>query len=67
MNKDIRSRVSRWAHAAGITHAATVKGRLLRDLERLEASGAPHAVLVEHIDQIERSADEPVVPKVIAF
>ncbi len=42
--------------------AASVKARLLRDLERLQASGAPYAALVEHLDHIERSADEPVVP-----
>ena len=67
MNKDIRSRVSRWAHASGITHASTVKARLLRDLERLEASGAPYATLIEHVDDIERRGliDVPVVPSVI--
>ena len=48
---DLKSRVNRLAHAEALAHEAAVKARLLADLERLQASGATTAEMLEHLEQ----------------
>lgn len=48
---DIRSRVNKVAHAAGLAHEARMRAALLAELQALADAGAPATELRAHVAQ----------------
>ena len=60
--RDLRSRLSRLAHAAGAQPELEVRARLQAELAALVAGGADRERLVEHLEAAERAVDAPALP-----
>jgi hypothetical protein len=50
IHRDVRSRINKSAHAAGLIAEREARKRLLAEVERMQAEKAPHAEILEFLD-----------------
>ena len=58
---EIKTKINRFSHAAGIAHGEQIKGRLLAELERRLTAGESVAEIGENMPEFLRGLDRKTV------